>query len=135
MFQLFVVLLMLTSGAWPAGAAPSPWRDLAVAEVDRLHQSVVDFRPGTRDTDTPDFASRVETANRTAKVRAEGATFYADWLAATPGFMLSFRDGHIIFRQPRERLRGVPKLRWAGAMDDDSEIEGWIATMAADPTP
>lgn len=123
MFRLFVVLLMLTSGAWPASAAPSPWRDLAVADVDRLHQSVVDFHPGMRDTDTPDFASRVETAYRTAKVRAEAAATYADWLAATRGFMLSFRDGHIIFRQPCERLRVVPKLGRAGAMDADGEIE------------
>ncbi len=126
MIRLFVVLLMLTSGAWPASAAPSPWRDLAVADVNRLHQSVVDFHPGMRDTDTPDFAARVETAYRTAKVRAEAATSYADWLAATRGFMLSFRDGHTIFRPNLSPAR----VRWPGFLID-GRAGGWVVRRPA----
>jgi hypothetical protein len=102
-------------------AAPSPWQAFANGDVERLYQSVVDFHPGMRDLDTPDFAQRVEAAYRTAKDRAQAATSYADWLAATQGFMLSFRDGHTIFRPNQSPAR----VRWPGFLID-GRAGGWV---------
>jgi len=126
MIRLFIALLVFTSVAWPSKAAPSPWRDLAVADVDRLHRSVVDFHPGMRDPDTPDFAARVATAFQTAKARAQSAKSYADWLAATRGFMLSFRDGHTIFRPNLSPAR----VRWPGFLID-GRSSGWVVRRPA----
>lgn len=126
MIRFFLVFFVLNSVAWPAKAAPSPWRDLAVADVDRLHQSVVDFHPGMRDPDTPDFATRVATAYQTAKASAQSARSYADWLATTRGFMLSFRDGHTIFRPNLSPAR----VRWPGFLID-GRAGGWVVRRPA----
>ncbi|OYY76389.1 MAG: hypothetical protein B7Y43_15205 [Sphingomonas sp. 28-62-20] len=126
MIRLLAALTLSIGLALPASAAPSLWRQLAVDDVDRLHQSVVDFHPGMRDRDTPDFAERVKTAYRTAKVRAESAANYADWLAATRGFMLSFRDGHTIFRPNLSPVR----VRWPGFLID-GRASGWVVRRPA----
>ena len=117
--------LVLTLGS-PALATSSPWQQLAIGDVERLHQSVTDFHPGMRDSDTPDFAQRVESAYRIAKDRALAATSYADWLAATQGFMLSFRDGHTIFRPTLSPAR----VRWPGFLID-GRAGGWVVRRPA----
>jgi hypothetical protein len=124
--RFLMVLILFTSLASPVVAAPSPWQQLAVDDVERLHRSVLDFHPGMRDPDTPDFAARVESAYRTAKVRANAAKSYADWLAATQGFMLSFRDGHTIFRPNLSPARA----RWPGFLID-GRAGGWVVRRPA----
>jgi hypothetical protein len=119
-------LIGLIGAAPSLRAAPSPWQAFAIGDVERLHQSVVDFHPGMRDSDTPDFAQRVEAAYRTAKDRAQAATSYADWLAATQGFMLSFRDGHTIFRPNQSPAR----VRWPGFLID-GRAGGWVVRRPA----
>lgn len=121
MLRFFVILLLCTSAAWRAEAAPSPWPQLTVADVERLRRSVIDFHPGMRDPDTPDFAARVATAYQTAKARAQAAKSYADWLSATQGFMLSFRDGHTIFRPNLSPTR----VRWPGFLIY-GRANGWV---------
>ncbi|KPF73367.1 hypothetical protein IP88_09375 [alpha proteobacterium AAP81b] len=118
--------LLCVSALVPAAAAPSPWRALAVADVDRLHRSVVELHPGMRDPDTPDFAARVERAHRTAARRAAAATSYADWLTATQGFLLAFRDGHTIFRPNLAPARA----RWPGFLID-GRAGGWVVRRPA----
>ena len=126
MIRLFLAAFLALGFGSAATAAPQPWQELATADVERLHQSVVDFHPGMRDGDTPDFAARVETAYRTAKERAQAAKSYADWLAATQGFMLSFRDGHTIFRPNVSPSR----VRWPGFLID-GRAGGWVVRRPA----
>ncbi len=112
--------------AAPKAQAASPWQVLAVADVERLHQSVVELHPGMRDGDTPDFSARVEAAYRTAHARADRAKSYADWLAATQGFILSFRDGHTIFKPNLSPAR----VRWPGFLIDGRGT-GWFVRRPA----
>ena len=116
---------LLVVGA-PAVAAPSPWSALATADVERLHRSVVDYHAGIRDPDTPDFGARVEAAYAKASARAAKAASYADWLDATQGFMLSFRDGHAIFRPTLAPAR----VRWPGFLID-GRGDGWVVRRPA----
>ncbi len=126
MLRALISLLFCVAVALPAEAAPSPWKQLTVVDVERLHRSVVDLHPGMRDPDTPDFAARVAAAYQTAKTRAEAAKTYADWLAATQGFMLSFRDGHTIFRPSLSPTR----VRWPGFLID-GRAGGWVVRRPA----
>ena len=92
----------------------SGWRALAVADVDELHDAVVQLHPGFRDPESLGFSSRVEIAYRSARARADVSRSYLDWQAATVGFMLSFRDGHTI-----HRLNQTPtRVRWPGFLID-----------------
>lgn len=120
MIRALIALFAALSFSAPAFATPH-WAQLAIADVERLHQSVVDFHPGMRDPETPDFAARVEQAYQTAKARAETAKSYADWLAATQGYMVSFRDGHTIFRPNLNPVRA----RWPGFLID-GQGGGWV---------
>lgn len=109
---LVSVCAVLASSAWAQPSTPvsHAWRTLTLADVDALYQSVRAIHPGYRDPETPDFAGRVEAAYRSAQERAAKARTYLDWREATQGFMLSFRDGHTIFR-----LNAVPaRVRWPG---------------------
>ena len=85
-----------------------------MAYVDELHDAVVQLHPGSRDPESPAFSSRVEIAYRSARARAEVSRKYLDRQAATVGFMLSFRDGHTIYR-----LNQTPtRVRWPGFLID-----------------
>ncbi len=102
-------------------APPAPWRTLTMADVERLHQSVLALHPGMRDTETPDFAARVDSAYRTAIAQASSASSYLDWRSAMQRFMLSFRDGHAIFRPVVQPTR----FRWPGFLIDGRR-DGWV---------
>lgn len=92
----------------------SAWRGLAVRDVEALHDAVVRLHPGMRYDEIPDFPICVENAYEKAHQRAESAKDYADWREATQGFMLSFRDGHTIFRTNLSPAR----VRWPGFLID-----------------
>ena len=127
-FALIALCLGAATGAAAAAPRPtaSPWARLATADVNRLYRSVVEMHPGIRDRDTPDFSARVEAAFTTAHLRAERATSYADWLAATQGFVLSFRDGHTIFKPNLTPARA----RWPGFLID-GRADGWFVRRPA----
>lgn len=102
--------IMPSAWAQPGTPTSNAWRTMTLSDVDALYQSVRSIHPGYRDPETPDFAGRVEAAYRLARTRAMEARTYLDWREATQGFMLSFRDGHTIFR-----LNAVPsRARWPG---------------------
>lgn len=122
-FGLAAAILLSVAAATPAGAqsAPDGWRQLAVGDVEALHDAVITLHPGIRDPETPDFAGRVEAAYAEARSRAETADSFLDWRAATLGFMLSFRDGHTIYRTNVAPVR----VRWPGFLIDGRE-GGWV---------
>lgn len=119
-------LSLLIASSAAASAPPSPWRQLVIDDLERLNRSVADLHPAMRDLETPDFAQRVAAAYGTARMRADKATSYADWLAATQGFMLSFRDGHTIFRPNLSPARA----RWPGFLID-GRAGGWVVRRPA----
>ena len=129
--RLALIALSIAGSARAVAASPappaSPWALLATADVDRLHRSVLEMHPGLRDPDTPDFAARVEAAFATARARAARAASYADWLAATQGFVLSFRDGHTIFKPNLTPARA----RWPGFLID-GRAGGWFVRRSAE---
>lgn len=123
LFRIFLALALLLSVVGPVAAqapdaatarAGDAWRTLAITDLDALYANVRAIHPGYRAPETPDFSARVDSAYRTARGRAEAARSYLDWRAATLGFMLSFRDGHTIYR-----LNATPsRVRWPGFLID-----------------
>ncbi len=107
--------VLLASG--PAVAADSPdaaWAMLATVDIDALDADIAALHPAMRDPRTPDFAAQVERAHVAARADAARARSYLDWRAATTAFMLSFRDGHTIFRPTLAPARAC----WPGFLID-----------------
>ena len=90
------------------------WRALTVTDIDALYERVRELHPGIRDPAAPDFSAKIDTAYAAARKRAESAQSFSDWRAVTTSFMLSFRDGHTIFRPTV-----IPsRVRWPGFLID-----------------
>ena len=132
LWRHLAILLALTSAAPAVGQAPPrpavPWRQLALADLEQLHRSVLDLHPAMRDPDTPDFPRRVEVAYRQARLRAAAARSYLDWRTAVQGFVLSFRDGHTIFRPAVLPAR----VRWPGFLLD-GRGGSWVVRRPSTP--
>lgn len=110
------MLIGCRPGVAPENGDPAAdaWRTLAIADVEAIRAAVRDIHPGYRDPETPDFADRVAAAYGEARRKAGQAESFLDWRSATLGFMLSFRDGHAIYR-----LNAAPtRVRWPGFLLD-----------------
>ncbi len=115
-------------GVLGAGVAPTPapWEALAIADVDAIHQSVLGLHPAMRDAANPGFPAELERVYAAATARARAARSYADWRAATQGFMLAFRDGHSFYRPLLEPAR----VRWPG-WSIDYRAGRWVVRRPA----
>lgn len=117
LFHVVMTLVVFANGA-ASRASPDPvapiWASFAVADVEALNADIAALHPGMRDPRNPDFAASVARAHVEALAHARAARSFLDWRDATSGFMLSFRDGHTIFRPTVAPSR----LRWPGFLID-----------------
>lgn len=140
-------LLLCGVVALPAEAAPSPWAQLTVVDVERFHRSVVDFHPGTMsDADRGAMFGAYGVYNAASEKAGilRGLNLLQGTAAATS---ISMRDGEAVihdgpFVQTKEALGGyyvidVPDLddaiAWAkqcsGAAYGGVEIRPVLGTV------
>ena len=105
----------------------SGWAQLARADVDAIHDSIVTLHPAIRDPLNPSFASKIDVAYRRAHDAAGRAKSFLDWRAVVNSLILSFRDEHTFIQ-----FDAVPaRARWPGFLID-GRGGGYVAA-AVDP--
>ena len=128
----------------PSTEVVGAWRVLAIADVEAIRQGLLTLHPAMRDADAGVFETRLETAYRAARRRADTAAGFLDWRDAVNGFVLAFRDGHTFVRfnaLPARALwpgflidsRGVDRV--ATAAEADSDVANGDVLLACDGKP
>ena len=81
----------------PAEPRPEHWQALAKADLDAVHQLIIDAHPGTLDDENPAFREWTESGYRQALALVPRVFHYDSMLAVVRFYVTGFRDGHLIY--------------------------------------
>lgn len=133
------VLLLLAGCATPpakAPAVPGPehWQALARADLDAIHQLILDAHPGSRDELNPEFMEWTETGYREALALLPRVFHYDSMLAAVRYYTTGFRDNHLVYS---DNIRAddalIHQAGWTVEYTDNRYIVTGTATAEAWP--
>lgn len=81
----------------PAEPGPEHWQALARADLDAMHQLILDAHPGTRDELNPGFMEWTGTGYHEALALLPRVFNYDSMLAAVRYYTTGFRDDHLVY--------------------------------------
>src|SRR5205085_3011142 len=89
-----LLVIGATAAAWLSESSPSPWANLASADVRAFCADIRGVHPGMVDPQSPAFGKQVDRACELAAARAGDAASFLDWMEIMQALVTSFRDGH-----------------------------------------
>lgn len=134
---LAIVLLLLAGCATPSAKAPAEpapehWQALAKADLDAIHQLILDAHPGARDELNPGFMEWTETGYHEALALLPRVFNYDSMLAAVRYYTTGFRDDHLLYSDDiRAEDALIPHAGWAVEYTGNR----YIVTAIADAWP
>jgi hypothetical protein len=83
----------------------SPWVDIALADIDAIHQLIEENHPGPVDEQNPAYRKSMESNYQKARDLAEDVENYNGYYFSVKYFVDSFNDGHISLRDTVAKKR------------------------------
>jgi hypothetical protein len=112
--------------AGPARAGP--WGELALRDLQEIHDAIRDNHPGPVDPQNPHFRDWMEQGLVAARAEAREAKDYGDYLRALLRYTNGFRDGHVSLNM----AIGPRTYDWPGFIVGD-DGSGKVLVLHAEP--